>query len=193
MQTSPGERHERVVSKTHFCCAHKSEQHSALAVQGSPFTWQIPPPHTPWKQPSEQQSYARVQAMPSAKQCSAHVLVSSPGASGSQRPLQQVLLFSHSVPSEWHRCGSMHVPATQKREQHSLARVHATPCTEQLALAPAAPTSAADASSPPPPAPPVSGETCATSSPTLRSDAHPTHALVAARANAIAASTRRAA
>src|SRR5262245_54852646 len=118
--------------------------------------------------------------MPSAKQCSAHVISSLP-SSFSQRPLQQTLLFSHSMPSERHLRGSMQVPATQKREQQSLDAAHSTPCGKQLS--PAAPDAPADASFPPEsdPPPPVS---CEWSSPTLRSDeqaaAQATHARTAA-------------
>jgi hypothetical protein len=112
------------------------------------------------------------QAFPSAKQCSAHV-GSVSVASFSQRPLQQTLLVSHSMPSGRHLLGSMHVPATQKREQQSLDNVHATPCGEQFPQTPADPTSppapaeaSAQLTAPPPPV-------CACglrSAPTLRSD-----------------------
>jgi hypothetical protein len=112
--------------------------------------------------------------MPSAKQCSAQALSSLPG-SASHRPLQQTLLFSHSVPSPWHLRGSMHVPPTQKLEQHSLAAAHETPWGEQLPAAPdpdapPAPAEASPHSMSDPPAP--AGCTVPWSSPTLRSDAH---------------------
>jgi hypothetical protein len=95
VQVSPGARHVSVVSNSHLPDAQRFEQQSALFVQLSPFTWQMPPPQWPLKQPSEQQSYAREHAMPSAKQCSAQCFSSVP-TSSSHRPLQQVLLFVHS-------------------------------------------------------------------------------------------------
>jgi hypothetical protein len=47
VQTSPGDRHDLVVSNTHLPAAQRFEQHSALFAQASPFTWQMPPPQTP--------------------------------------------------------------------------------------------------------------------------------------------------
>jgi hypothetical protein len=44
------------------------EQQSAPVLHASPYTRQMPPPHLPPKQPSEQQSIALVHAASSAKQ-----------------------------------------------------------------------------------------------------------------------------
>src|SRR5215470_18379594 len=74
------------------------EQHSALAVQGSLSMWHSVPPQTPPLQASVQQSRALLQATPSARQASRHFTMPVPD-SGSQRPLQQLLLAAlHSVP-----------------------------------------------------------------------------------------------
>src|SRR5262249_62013745 len=67
------------------------EQHSALALQLVLSILQMPPPQTPPLQPSEQQSSALLHATPLAKQKSRHLTCPVPD-SGSQRPLQQVLL-----------------------------------------------------------------------------------------------------
>ena len=95
--------------------------------------------------------------------------------SSSQRPLQHVLLFVHSVPSCIHLAGSMHVPPTQKCEQQVVALVQAIPCGEHVELpAPPAPP-AGDASTlipAPPPMPAVDPEFDFKTSPTLRSEPH---------------------
>src|SRR5690242_668118 len=114
--------------------------------------------------------------MPSAEQCSAQLLSSAP-ISESQRPLQQTLLIEHSIPSPRHLFGSMHVPATQNREQQSSAVVHVTPCGAQLPET-ADPAAPAEASGPPveppsPSPPPANVDPAPSRSPTLRSvEAH---------------------
>lgn len=57
----------------HFPPWHRLEQHSALALQSSPFTVQsFVDVHFPPKQPRPQQSCALVQATPSALHASVH-------------------------------------------------------------------------------------------------------------------------
>jgi hypothetical protein len=71
VQSSPVGRQSRLGSSIAHSPRPRSqmfEQHSALAVQGSPSTTQRPPPHFPPKQPSEQQSTAFSQLAPSGRQ-----------------------------------------------------------------------------------------------------------------------------
>ncbi len=98
-----------------------NEQQSEFAEQATPRPRQVPPPHTPLKQPREQQSCARVQATPSAEHTPRQLSVVE---LGSHLPLQHELLCVQ-LPVRWQVAGWTHVPPMQKREQHSSARVHA--------------------------------------------------------------------
>jgi hypothetical protein len=76
------------------------EQQSALAVQLSLSILHSVAPQTPPLQPSEQQSSAFVQAMPSAVQMFVHWVTPDMPVTGSQRPLQQSLLAAQVTPED---------------------------------------------------------------------------------------------
>ena len=99
LQVSPVGRQSRLERSIWHCPPWQMfEQQSAFAAQLSLSTLQSPPPQRPLKQPSEQQSSAIVQAMPSATQRLAHWVTPDIPVTGSQRALQHSAFIVQAAP-----------------------------------------------------------------------------------------------
>jgi hypothetical protein len=139
LQSSPEGRQVSTGSRTHrLPCdgSHSFEQHCALLVQAEPSRRHSPPPHAPSLHASEQQSLARVHAVPSPWHAARHTSVVLPSA-GSHRPLQQSERDAHGVPAPEHVPGATHAPEAQWVEQQSEALPHASPSARQAGGGPA--------------------------------------------------------
>ncbi len=129
LQSSPVARHPALVSSAHFLSTpHVPEQHVCPVTQSSPSRVQRLWPQTPPLQPTEQQSWATAHDSPSRLQKSLHCRMPRPGA-GSHEPLQHSARVVHVAPGSAHVPFGMHVPDSQRPEQHS-------PSSEHVSLTP---------------------------------------------------------
>jgi hypothetical protein len=129
VQFSPVGRHVAIGSMMHLrsLVEQMPPQQSASTAHASPFCLQSAPPQAPPLQATEQQSSARVQAAPSARQYGRHARVAVYGT-GSQRPLQHSAREAHATWGPEQVPGSRQTLPTHRAEQQSTAAAQAAPC-----------------------------------------------------------------